>query len=103
MRAIQATGRWHPAQPYTLGVRRLLAEVPEVTVRHNIDYKKVHAKVGQRVPVYPFPWLGKPFVGVVQKVKMNKFGRVSYVIDGKEVHAEELLPAKDQPKLRMKA
>ena len=32
MRSIQATGRWHPAQPYTLGVRRLLAEVPEVSM-----------------------------------------------------------------------
>jgi hypothetical protein len=72
-------------------------------MRHDIDWKKVHAKVGDRVPVYPFPWLGEPFIGVVEKVKMNKFGRVSYVIGGREVHAEELLPAKDQQKLRMRA
>lgn len=70
-------------------------------MRHDIDYKKVHAKVGQRVPVYPFS--GEPFIGVVEKVKMNKFGRVSYVIDAKDVFAEELLPAKDQQKLRMRA
>lgn len=32
MRSIQAAGRWHPAQPDTLGVRRLLAEVSEVSM-----------------------------------------------------------------------
>lgn len=72
-------------------------------MRHDIDYKKVHAKVGQQVPVYPMSWRGEPFIGVVEKVKMNMFGRVSYVIDGKEFHAEELLPAKNQQKLRMRA
>lgn len=72
-------------------------------MRHGIDYKKVHCKVGDRVPVYPFSWLGEPFIRVVEKVKMNKFGRVSYVIGGREIHAEELLPAQGQPKLKMRA
>lgn len=72
-------------------------------MRHDIDWKKVYAKVGDRVPVYPFSWLGEPFIGVVKKVKMNHFGRVSYVIGDREVHAEELLPAKGQTKLKMRA
>jgi len=71
-------------------------------MRHDIDWTKVHAKIGDRVPVYPFPWLGEPFIGVVEKVKINKFGRVSYVINGKDVFAEELLPAADQQKLKMR-
>ncbi len=71
-------------------------------MRHDIDYKKVHCKVGDKVPVYPFSWLGEPFVGVVEKVKMNQFGRVSYVIGNREVFAEELLPAVSQPKLKMR-
>jgi len=71
-------------------------------MRHDIDYKKVYCKVGDRVPVYPFSWLGEPFIGVVKKVKMNKFGRVSYVIGDREVFAEELLPAKGQTKLKMR-
>jgi len=33
---------------------------------------------------------------------MNKYGRVSYVIGGRHVMAEELLPAKGQAKLKMK-
>lgn len=72
-------------------------------MRHGIDYKKVHCKVGDKVPVYPFSWLGEPFIGVVEKVQMNKFGRVSYVIGNREVFAEELLPAVGQAKLRMRA
>lgn len=72
-------------------------------MRHGIDYKKVHCKVGDKVPVYPFSWLGEPFVGVVEKVKMNQFGRVSYVIGNREVFAEELLPAVGQEKLKMRA
>jgi len=71
-------------------------------MRHGIDYKKVHCKVGDKVPVYPFSWLGEPFVGVVEKVKMNQFGRVSYVIGNREVFAEELLPAVGQTKLKMR-
>lgn len=72
-------------------------------MRHDIDYKKVHCKVGDKVPVYPFSWRDAPFVGVVEKVNMNKFGRVSYVVDGKDVFAEELLPAVGQAKLKMRA
>jgi hypothetical protein len=72
-------------------------------MRHDIDYKKVHAKVGDKIPVYPFSEKISPFVGVVQKVKMNKFGRISYVVDGQDVFAEELLPAKGQAKLKMRA
>ena len=72
-------------------------------MRHGIDYKKVHCKVGDKVPVYPFSWRNAPFVGVVEEVKMNKFGRVSYVVDGKDVFAEELLPAVGQSKLKMRA
>lgn len=71
-------------------------------MRHDIDYKKVHAKVGDRIPVYPFEWRSKPFIGVVEKVAMNKFGRVSYVVNGMDVFAEELVPAINQEKLRMK-
>ncbi len=70
-------------------------------MRHGIDYKKVHCKVGDKVPVYPFSWLGEPFLGVVEKVKMNQFGRVSYVIGHRVVFAEELLPAVGQPKIKM--
>lgn len=69
-------------------------------MRHDIDYKKVHCKVGDKVPVYPFK--GEPFIGSVQKVKMNTYGRVSYVVAGKDVFAEELLPAKNQQKLKMR-
>lgn len=72
-------------------------------MRHDIDWKKVHARVGDRVPVYPFSPREQPFIGVVEQVKMNKYGRISYVINGKDVMAEELLPAIGQEKLRMKA
>ena len=71
-------------------------------MRHDIDYKKVHCKVGDKVPVYPFSWRDEPFVGVVEKVKINQYGRVSYVVAGKDVFAEELLPAKNQQKLKMR-
>jgi len=33
---------------------------------------------------------------------MNRYGRVSYVIGGRPVMAEELLPAEGQTKLRMR-
>jgi len=71
-------------------------------MRHGIDYKKVHCQVGDVVPVYPFTWSGEPFIGTVEKVTMNRYGRVSYVIGGRHVMAEELLPAEGQTKLRMR-
>lgn len=72
-------------------------------MRHGIDYKKVHCQVGDVVPVYPFTWSGEPFIGTVEKVTRNRYGRVSYVIGGRHVMAEELLPAEGQTKLRMRA
>jgi hypothetical protein len=38
----------------------------------------------------------------VEKVKMNKFGRISYIVDGREIHSEELMPEINQEKLRMR-
>lgn len=72
-------------------------------MRHGIDWKKVHCKTGEVVPVYPFTWRGEPFLGIVEKVTMNRYGRVSYVICGRDVMAEELFPAEGQTKLRMRA
>ena len=69
-------------------------------MRHDIDWKKVHCKVGQRVPVYPFK--KDTFIGEVKRIKMNRYGRVSYVIDDNEVMAEELFPAVNQTKLKMR-
>lgn len=70
-------------------------------MRYNINWKKTYAKVGDKIPIYPF--FSASFIGVVEKVRTNKYGRVSYVVDGKEFHAEELMPAKNQEKLRMRA
>ncbi len=72
-------------------------------MRHDIDWHKVHAKVGQKIPVYPFKHTVEPFIGVVEKITINKYGRISYVVNGKDVFAEELLPAKGQTKLKMMA
>lgn len=73
--------------------------------RHNIDYKKKWVDIGDYVAVYPFatymPGRGNPFTGVVQKVKKNKYGRISYVIRGIEYMAEELFPSKDENKLKI--
>lgn len=80
----------------------LFVNVMSFDMRHDIDWKKVHCKVGQRVPVYPFSDKVQPFIGEVKRIKMNRYGRVSYVIDDKEVMAEELLPAKNQTKLKMR-
>ena len=72
-------------------------------MRHDIDWHKVHAKVGQKIPVYPFKHTVEPFIGVVEKITINKYGRISYVVNGKDVFAEELFPAKGQTKLKMRA
>jgi len=52
-------------------------------MRHeNIDYTKRYVEVGQPVAVYPLKHRGKPFVGIVEKITKNKFGMVSYVVNG---------------------
>lgn len=71
-------------------------------MRHGVDFRKAHAKVGDVVPVYPPPWLGEPFIGTVERVRKNKWGRISYIVNGKSVFAEDLWPSKDQTKLRMR-
>lgn len=73
--------------------------------RHDIDYKKQWLKVGDYAAVYPFnfPQLrrGSPFVGVVEKVRKNKYGRFSYIIKGRQYMAEELFPADEEAKLKL--
>lgn len=72
-------------------------------MRHdNIDYQKRYYKQGDIAPVYPMPWRCEPFVGTVESVRKNPFGRVSYVINGMQVFTEELFPAKRQTKLRIR-
>jgi hypothetical protein len=66
-----------------------------------VAWHKKYVDIGQSVAVYPFPWIGKPFVGVVEKITRNKYGRISYVIGGKNVVAEELFPANTEKKLRV--
>ena len=60
-----------------------------------------YVDIGQSVAVYPFPWRGKPFVGVVEKITKNKYGRISYVIEGKKIVAEELFPDDGENKLKV--
>ena len=76
--------------------------------RHGIDYKKQWLLVGDCTAVYPFKFdvpngkrRGEPFVGVVEKVRKNKYGRISYIINGREYMAEELFPANDESKLKL--
>lgn len=72
-------------------------------MRHdNIDCQKRYYKQGDIAPVYPMPWRCEPFIGTVESVRKNPFGRVSYVINGMQVFTEELFPAKHQTKLRIK-
>jgi hypothetical protein len=71
-------------------------------MRHeNVDYKKRYVEVGQPVAVYPPEHRGKPFVGIVEKVTKNKFGRVSYVVNKMNVFAEELFPSEGQQKMKL--
>jgi hypothetical protein len=71
-------------------------------MRHeNINWGRRYVEVGQPVAVYPFEHRGKPFVGIVEKVKKNQFGRVSYVVNGMNVITEELFPSKKQQKLKV--
>jgi hypothetical protein len=71
-------------------------------MRHeNVDYKKRYVEVGQPVAVYPPEHRGKPFVGIVEKITKNKFGRVSYVVNKMNVFAEELFPSEGQQKMKL--
>lgn len=63
------------------------------------DYKKRYLNLGQLTAVYPFT--GEPFVGKVNRVRRNMYGRISYEVDGRMVMAEELFPADGQPKLKI--
>jgi hypothetical protein len=68
--------------------------------RHDIDYKKQWLQVGDYAAVYPFNF-ESPFVGVVEKVRKNKYGRFSYVIKSRQYMAEELFPADGEAKLKL--
>jgi hypothetical protein len=71
-------------------------------MRHeNINWTRRYVEVGQPVAVYPFKHRGKPFVGIVEKITKNKFGRVSYVVNGINVFTEELFPSKNQRKMKL--
>lgn len=70
-------------------------------MKHGIDWKKKYVKVGDVVAIYPFEHRGKPYVGVVDKVHKNHFGRISYYVAGNLVCAEELFPGKNQKKLKI--
>jgi hypothetical protein len=71
-------------------------------VKHGVNWRKSYCKIGDEIPVYPFNWRRKPFIGIVSKIKKNKYGRISYVISGMDVVTEELWPAKNQEKLKIK-
>ena len=65
--------------------------------RAKLSSHKQYAKIGERIKIYPL--LGglpgcssKPWTGVVTDVKKNKYGRISYYVDGKFVITEELTP-----------
>ena len=64
------------------------------------DWKKRYLNPGQLTAVYPFT--GAPFVGMVNRVRKNMYGRISYEVEGRMVMAEELFPAQGQPKLRIR-
>ncbi len=70
-------------------------------MKHNIDYKRQWVDVGDLVAVYP--WRDEPFVGEVERVKTNKYKRISYTVKGweKQVMAEELFPGPLQEKLKI--
>ena len=71
-------------------------------MRHGVDWKRRYLTVGQYAAVYPtFPDRRPPFVGIVQRVTKNRYGRISYVIDGYSTQAEELFPGKGEQKLKI--
>lgn len=69
-------------------------------MNHKADWKRRYLNPGQLTAVYPCN--GEPFVGRVNRVRKNKYGRISYDVDGRMVMAEELFPAQGQPKLRIR-
>lgn len=72
-------------------------------MRHEkVNYNKQYAEVGDTVAIYPAPWRGKAFIGKVEKLVRNKFGRISYKVNGKMYFAEELFPGKDDLKIRLR-
>ena len=72
-------------------------------MRHDgVDWKRQYLKVGQYAAVYPtFPDRRPPFVGIVQRIKKNRYGRISYVIGDYTAQAEELFPGKGEQKLKI--
>lgn len=66
-----------------------------------VAWHRKYVDIGQSVAVYPLPWCGKPFVGVVEKITKNKYGRISYVVRGKKILAEELFPDDGENKLKV--
>lgn len=73
--------------------------------RHDIDYMKQWVNEGYYAAVYPFAprvaGRNEAFVGVVDRVRKNKYGRISYLINKIEYMAEELFPSPDEPKLKI--
>lgn len=67
--------------------------------RGNLSWLKKYADPGQCIRVFPLlerdPGTGelnRPFSGVVERVTINNFGRVSYQVAGRLVLTEELVP-----------
>jgi len=68
-------------------------------MNHVANWKHQYLKPGQITAVYPVT--GEPFVGKVDRVRKNKYGRVSYEVNGRMVMAEELFPGQQQEKLKI--
>ena len=56
-------------------------------MNHVANWKHQYLKTGQITAVYPVT--GEPFIGRVDRVRKNKYGRVSYEVNGRMVMAEE--------------
>lgn len=69
-------------------------------MNHKVDWKRRYLSPGQLTAVYPFK--GEPYVGRVNRVRKNKYGRISYEVGHRMVYAEELFPAEGQPKLKLR-
>jgi len=68
-------------------------------MNHVANWKRQYLQPGQMTAVYPVT--GEPFVGRVDRVRKNKYGRVSYEVNGRMVMAEELFPGQHQEKLKI--